>query len=78
MGITDSWIFSAHVVMGILSDSKLSIGLLVPGFLGLCSAVVFGPVSRPLHPYLPAPHFLLFSIVLPPRNLHARVSFIVY
>lgn len=45
MGVTDSWIFSAHVVMGILSDSKSSITLLVPGFLGLCSAVVFGPVS---------------------------------
>lgn len=45
MGVTDSWIFSAHVVMGILSESKSSITLLVPGFLGLCSAVVFGPVS---------------------------------
>jgi hypothetical protein len=45
MGVSDSWIFSAHVVMGILSDNKTSIALLVPGFLGLCSAVVFGPVS---------------------------------
>lgn len=47
MGVTDSWIFSAHVVMGILSESKSSITLLVPGFLGLCNAIVFGPVSSP-------------------------------
>ena len=73
MGITDSWIFSAHVVMGILSDSKLSIGLLVPGFLGLCSAVVFGPVSRPFHPSLPAPRLVL----LPIRHLNPRVSLLV-
>lgn len=45
MGVSDSWIFSAHVVMGLLSDNKTSIALLVPGFLGLCSAVVFGPVG---------------------------------
>lgn len=45
MGITDSWIFSAHVVVGIMSDNRTSLPMLVPGFLCLCSAIVFGPVS---------------------------------
>ena len=45
MGVADSWIFSAHVVVGMLSDNKTSLPMLVPGFLCLCTAVVFGPVS---------------------------------
>ena len=50
MAISDSWIFSAHVVVGIMSDNRTSLPMLVPGFLSLCTAVVFGPVSsvRPL------------------------------
>ncbi|KAL7422798.1 hypothetical protein Q5752_002094 [Cryptotrichosporon argae] len=43
MGISDSWVFSAHVVVGIMSDNKSSLPMLVPGFLSLCTAVVFGP-----------------------------------
>ncbi|WWC72337.1 uncharacterized protein I206_106299 [Kwoniella pini CBS 10737] len=43
MSITDSWVFSAHVVVGIMSDNKASLPMLVPGFLCLCTAVVFGP-----------------------------------
>ncbi|WWC92049.1 uncharacterized protein L201_007003 [Kwoniella dendrophila CBS 6074] len=43
MSITDSWIFSAHVVVGIMSDNKASLPMLVPGFMCLCTAVVFGP-----------------------------------
>jgi hypothetical protein len=46
-GVSDSWIFSAHVVMGLLSDNKASIALLIPGFLGFCSAVIFASVSLP-------------------------------
>ena len=46
MGVMDSWIFSAHVVVGIMSDNRTSLPLLVPGFLCLCSAIVFGPVSH--------------------------------
>ena len=50
MGITDSWIFSAHVVVGIMSENRTSLPMLVPGFLCLCSAIVFGPVSlKPRH-----------------------------
>ena len=45
MFVADSWIFSAHAVIGIMSDNKTSLPLLVPAFLFLCSAVVFGPVS---------------------------------
>lgn len=45
MGISDSWIFSAHVVVGIMSDNRTSLPMLVPGFLCLCTAVIFGPVS---------------------------------
>jgi hypothetical protein len=47
-GVSDSWIFSAHVVMGLLSDNKASIALLVPGFFGFCSAVIFASVSPPI------------------------------
>ncbi|WRT70497.1 uncharacterized protein IL334_007495 [Kwoniella shivajii] len=43
MSITDSWVFSAHVVVGIMSDNKSSLPMLVPGFMCLCTAVVFGP-----------------------------------
>ena len=47
--IMDSWLFSAHLVFGLVSDSKASLPLLVPGFLGLLSSIVFGPVRpRPL------------------------------
>jgi hypothetical protein len=45
MGTADSWIFSAHVVVGIMSENKTSLPMLVPGFLCLCTAIVFGPVS---------------------------------
>jgi hypothetical protein len=46
MFIADSWIFSAHAVIGIMSDNRTSMPMLVPAFLFLCSAVVFGPVSE--------------------------------
>jgi hypothetical protein len=41
----DSFIFSSHVAVGTVSDNKTSLPLLVPGFLSLCTAVIFGPVS---------------------------------
>lgn len=44
MGIADSWTFSAHVVLGLMSDRRTSLPMLVPGFLCLCTAIVFGPV----------------------------------
>lgn len=47
MSIADSWIFSAHAVIGMMSENKTSLPMLVPSFLYLCSAVVFGPVSKP-------------------------------
>ncbi|WVQ85781.1 hypothetical protein IAT38_007948 [Cryptococcus sp. DSM 104549] len=43
MSVSDSWVFSAHVVLGIMSDNRASLPMLVPGFLCLCTAVVFGP-----------------------------------
>jgi hypothetical protein len=43
--IMDSWLFSAHLVFGMMSDNKAGLPLLVPAFLSLLSAVVFGPVS---------------------------------
>lgn len=48
MGIADSWLFSAHVVVGIMSENRASVPMLVPGFLCLCTAIVFGPVRRAL------------------------------
>lgn len=45
MGISDTWIFSAHLAIGIYSDNKTSLPLLVPAFLIFCTAIVFGPVS---------------------------------
>lgn len=48
MGITDSWLFSAHVVVGIMSENRASVPMLVPGFLCLCTAIVFGPVRLSL------------------------------
>lgn len=54
MGVMDSWVFSAHVVVGIMSDNRTSLPLLVPGFLCLCSAIVFGPVSLTLSGLVPA------------------------
>lgn len=44
MGISDTWIFSAHLAIGIYSDNKTSLPLLVPAFLIFCTAIVFGPV----------------------------------
>ena len=51
MAILDSWVFSSHVIVGIMTDTKASLPLIVPGFLCLCSAVLFGPVSmtKPHH-----------------------------
>ena len=46
MGISDSWVFSAHVVLGIVSDNQSSLPLLVPGFLCLCTAIIFAPVGQ--------------------------------
>ncbi|RXK41711.1 hypothetical protein M231_00946 [Tremella mesenterica] len=43
MAILDSWIFSSHVIVGIVTDNRASIPLLLPGFLALCSAVLFAP-----------------------------------
>lgn len=45
MSVADSWIFSAHAVIGMMSENKTSLPMLIPAFLYLCSAVVFGPVS---------------------------------
>lgn len=58
MGIADSWIFSAHVVVGVMSDNRTSLPMLVPGFLCLCTAIVFGPVS------LPSVKFEVYTFVL--------------
>lgn len=46
LGVTDSWIFSAHLVIGVMTDNKTGLPMLVPGFCALCTAIVFGPVSR--------------------------------
>jgi hypothetical protein len=46
MGMADSWLFSAHVIIGIMSDNKTSLPLLVTAFLCLMTAVVFAPVSN--------------------------------
>ncbi|ORY35895.1 hypothetical protein BCR39DRAFT_512893 [Naematelia encephala] len=62
MGISDSWIFSAHVVVGIMSDNRASMAMLVPGFLCLCSAIVFGPRYAVLLHRIQAP-----ESVIPPR-----------
>lgn len=45
IALSDSWIFSAHLVFGVLSDNRTSLPMLVPGFAALCTAIVFGPVS---------------------------------
>lgn len=46
---TDSFMFSAHLAVGTASDNKTSLPLLVPAFLALCTAIVFGPVSHCLN-----------------------------
>jgi hypothetical protein len=46
MGMADSWLFSAHVIIGIMSDNKTSLPLLVTAFLCLMTAVVFAPVRN--------------------------------
>ncbi|WVQ74741.1 hypothetical protein IAR50_004346 [Cryptococcus sp. DSM 104548] len=45
MSVADSYVFSIHVVLGILGEGggRGSPGVFVPGFLGLCVAVIFGP-----------------------------------
>ncbi|ODN80188.1 hypothetical protein L198_07845 [Cryptococcus wingfieldii CBS 7118] len=44
MSIADSYVFSIHVVLGILGEGGGGgVGMFVPGFLGLCGAVIFGP-----------------------------------
>lgn len=48
IALSDSWIFSAHLVIGVMSDNRTSLPMLVPGFAALCTAIVFGPVSRGL------------------------------
>lgn len=42
----DSWLFSAHTVIGVLSDNQSTLPMLVPGFLSLVTSIIFGPVSR--------------------------------
>ncbi|WVW81137.1 hypothetical protein I302_103128 [Kwoniella bestiolae CBS 10118] len=64
MSITDSWVFSAHVVVGIMSDNKASLPMLVPGFMCLCTAVVFGPRYA----------VLLHRIQAPERGSYAPVT----
>ncbi|WVQ95739.1 hypothetical protein IAU59_002838 [Kwoniella sp. CBS 9459] len=43
MSITDSWVFSAHIVVAIMSDNRASLSMLIPAFLCFATAVVFGP-----------------------------------
>jgi hypothetical protein len=38
-------LFLQHVVIGIMSDDKTSLPMLLPGFVCLCTAIIFGPVS---------------------------------
>ncbi|EJT53239.1 RING finger ubiquitin ligase [Trichosporon asahii var. asahii CBS 2479] len=42
----DTWIFSAHLAIGIYSDNKTSLPLLVLAFLIFCTAFVFGPAPE--------------------------------
>ncbi|WWD20527.1 hypothetical protein CI109_105003 [Kwoniella shandongensis] len=67
MSISDSWIFSAHVVVGIWSDNKASLPMLVPGFLCLCTAVVFGPRYAVLLHRIQAPERVSAPPPPPPR-----------
>ncbi|WVF68112.1 hypothetical protein IAT40_002875 [Kwoniella sp. CBS 6097] len=43
MSITDSWVFSAHIVVAIMSDNRASLSMIIPAFLCFATAVVFGP-----------------------------------
>lgn len=43
ISMSESAIFSGHLVLGLLADNKTSLPLLIPCFLALCTAVVFGP-----------------------------------
>lgn len=45
IGVSDAWIFSAHLAVGIMSNNKTSLPLIVPGFFALCTAIVFAPVG---------------------------------
>ncbi|OCF42632.1 hypothetical protein I317_03491 [Kwoniella heveanensis CBS 569] len=43
MSITDSWVFSAHIVVAIMSDNRASLSMVIPAFLCFATAIVFGP-----------------------------------
>lgn len=43
--LSDAWMFSAHAAIGLVSDNKASLPMLVPGFFGFCTVFVFGVVS---------------------------------
>lgn len=45
---SDSAIFSGHIILGLFADNKTSLPLLIPGFMALCTAIVFGPVRDEL------------------------------
>ncbi|KAL1409803.1 hypothetical protein Q8F55_003800 [Vanrija albida] len=40
--LSDAWMFSAHAAIGLVSDNKASLPMLVPGFFGFCTVFVFG------------------------------------
>ncbi|KAK4685270.1 transmembrane E3 ubiquitin-protein ligase, partial [Tremellales sp. Uapishka_1] len=67
MGTADSWIFSAHVVVGIMSENKTSLPMLVPGFLCLCTAIVFGPRYAVLLHRIQAPERIVSPAPVIPR-----------
>ncbi|KAJ9101236.1 hypothetical protein QFC21_003455 [Naganishia friedmannii] len=43
MVASDSWMFSAHAVVAIMSDNNVSLPMLIPAFFSLCTAMIFGP-----------------------------------
>ena len=52
LGVADSWIFSAQLMLGLMAENHASLPLLVPSFFSLVSAVVFAPVRETLLPFL--------------------------
>jgi hypothetical protein len=45
IGVSDVWLFSLHLGVGVMSNNKTSLPIIVPGFCVLCTSIVFAPVS---------------------------------
>ncbi|BEJ11489.1 hypothetical protein CspHIS471_0109110 [Cutaneotrichosporon sp. HIS471] len=71
IALSDSWIFSAHLVTGVISDNRTSLPMLVPGFAALCTAIVFGPRYAVLLHRIQAPERI---IARPPRRRAASTA----